>query len=147
MADEPVDVWLKPYERSKDTTKAMQEYLSWEVDLLARIERDALGELQAPTRQGQRNDLKRDSTCTTPDVQVDTPKRRESTTEIIAGLIPRSGGPNSVRSRQEILKAADDDPEKYGRFLHQMDEDGHPRRAHENLLAAQKEARARCTST
>ena len=40
MADEPVDAWLKPYERSKDTTKAMREYLSWEVDLLERIERD-----------------------------------------------------------------------------------------------------------
>jgi hypothetical protein len=40
MADEAVDAWLKPYERSKDTTKAMREYLSWEVDLLARIERD-----------------------------------------------------------------------------------------------------------
>ena len=40
MADEAVDAWLKPYERSKDTTQAMREYLSWEVDLLARIERD-----------------------------------------------------------------------------------------------------------
>ena len=40
MADEAVDIWLKPYERPNDPTKAMQEYLSWEVDLLARIERD-----------------------------------------------------------------------------------------------------------
>ena len=40
MADEPVDMWLKPYERPNDTTAAMNEYLSWEVDLLARIERD-----------------------------------------------------------------------------------------------------------
>ncbi len=40
MADEAVDAWLKPYERPNDTTKAMNEYLSWEVDLLARIERD-----------------------------------------------------------------------------------------------------------
>ena len=40
MADEAVDIWLKPYERPNDTTKAMSEYLSWEVDLLARIERD-----------------------------------------------------------------------------------------------------------
>jgi rhodanese-related sulfurtransferase len=40
MADDAIDTWLKPYERSTDTTKAMQEYLSWEVDLLARIERD-----------------------------------------------------------------------------------------------------------
>jgi rhodanese-related sulfurtransferase len=40
MADEPVDVWLKPYERPNDTAAAMKDYLSWEVDLLARIERD-----------------------------------------------------------------------------------------------------------
>ena len=40
MADEPVDVWLKPYERAGDTTGAMNEYLSWEVDLVRRIERD-----------------------------------------------------------------------------------------------------------
>jgi rhodanese-related sulfurtransferase len=40
MADEAVDAWLKPYERPADTTKAMSEYLSWEVDLLARIARD-----------------------------------------------------------------------------------------------------------
>lgn len=28
------------HERPNDTTKAMSEYLSWEVELLARIERD-----------------------------------------------------------------------------------------------------------
>jgi rhodanese-related sulfurtransferase len=39
-ADEAVDVWLKPYERARNTTEAMSEYLSWEVDLLERIERD-----------------------------------------------------------------------------------------------------------
>jgi len=40
MADEPLDYWPKPYERSGDTKGAMSEYLSWEVDLLPRIERD-----------------------------------------------------------------------------------------------------------
>lgn len=40
MADEPVDAWLKPYERASKTTDAMAEYLAWEVDLLPRIERD-----------------------------------------------------------------------------------------------------------
>jgi rhodanese-related sulfurtransferase len=40
MADKPLDVWLKPYERSGDTAGAMREYLSWETDLLARIARD-----------------------------------------------------------------------------------------------------------
>jgi rhodanese-related sulfurtransferase len=44
MADEAVDQWRKPYERSGDTKAAMQEYLTWEVDLLPRIERD--GSLQ-----------------------------------------------------------------------------------------------------
>ncbi len=40
MADEAVDVWLKPYERSNDTEAAMNAYLSWEVDLLERIKQD-----------------------------------------------------------------------------------------------------------
>jgi rhodanese-related sulfurtransferase len=40
MADEPVDTWLKPYERSKNVREAMDEYLKWEVDLLPRIARD-----------------------------------------------------------------------------------------------------------
>jgi rhodanese-related sulfurtransferase len=40
MADEPMDYWPKPYERSGDAKAAMNEYLSWEVDLLPRIERD-----------------------------------------------------------------------------------------------------------
>jgi len=40
MADEAVDQWRKPYERSGDTKAAMQDYLRWEVDLLPRIKRD-----------------------------------------------------------------------------------------------------------
>jgi rhodanese-related sulfurtransferase len=40
MADEAIDAWLKPYERSGDTRGAMSEYLSWEVDLIDRIARD-----------------------------------------------------------------------------------------------------------
>jgi 3-mercaptopyruvate sulfurtransferase SseA len=40
MADEPVDVWLKPYERPGSPKDAMNEYLSWEVDLLDRIKLD-----------------------------------------------------------------------------------------------------------
>jgi rhodanese-related sulfurtransferase len=42
MADEMVDQWRKPYERSGDTKAAMNEYLAWEIDLLPRIERDGL---------------------------------------------------------------------------------------------------------
>jgi rhodanese-related sulfurtransferase len=40
MADDAVDVWLKPYERPGDPKNAMNEYLAWEVDLLERIARD-----------------------------------------------------------------------------------------------------------
>jgi len=40
MADEAIDVWLKPYERPSDHAAAMREYLAWEVDLPARIARD-----------------------------------------------------------------------------------------------------------
>jgi hypothetical protein len=40
MGDEAVDTWLKPYERPQDTTKAMRDYLAWEVDLLPRVARD-----------------------------------------------------------------------------------------------------------
>jgi rhodanese-related sulfurtransferase len=40
MADDAIDVWLKPYERGGDTRGAMNEYLSWEIDLIDRIERD-----------------------------------------------------------------------------------------------------------
>jgi rhodanese-related sulfurtransferase len=40
MANEPVDLWLKPYERQGDTKPAMVEYLNWETDLLHRLERD-----------------------------------------------------------------------------------------------------------
>jgi len=40
MADGAIDAWLKPYERPSDRAAAMREYLSWEVDLPARIARD-----------------------------------------------------------------------------------------------------------
>jgi rhodanese-related sulfurtransferase len=40
LADEPIDTWLKPYERPHDTTQAMRDYLAWEVDLPARIAAD-----------------------------------------------------------------------------------------------------------
>jgi len=40
MADEAIDVWLKPYERPDGVKQAMAEYLAWETDLLQRIARD-----------------------------------------------------------------------------------------------------------
>lgn len=51
MADEPVDVWLKPYERPGDTEAAMNAYLSWEVDLLARIKQDGTTRFVSRSRQ------------------------------------------------------------------------------------------------
>jgi hypothetical protein len=48
MADEPLDYWPKPYERTGDTKGAMNEYLSWEVDLLPRIERDGTTRFTTP---------------------------------------------------------------------------------------------------
>jgi len=48
MADEPLDYWPKPYERAGNTTDAMNEYLSWEVDLLPRIERDGTTRFTTP---------------------------------------------------------------------------------------------------
>jgi len=48
-ADEPLDVWLKPYERAGDPKAAMNEYLSWEIDLLDRIKRDGTTHFSAVT--------------------------------------------------------------------------------------------------
>ena len=46
LADEPIDVWLKPYDRSAGQERAMQEYLAWEIDLLKRIERDGTSDFR-----------------------------------------------------------------------------------------------------
>jgi rhodanese-related sulfurtransferase len=40
MADEPVDVFHRPYDRKSSVEQAMRDYLSWEVDLVTQIERD-----------------------------------------------------------------------------------------------------------
>jgi rhodanese-related sulfurtransferase len=40
MADEPLDMWLKPYERQGDPARAMADYLAWETELLPCIDRD-----------------------------------------------------------------------------------------------------------
>jgi rhodanese-related sulfurtransferase len=47
MANEPLDYWPKPYERTGDTKGAMNEYLAWEVDLLPRIARDGTARFTA----------------------------------------------------------------------------------------------------
>ncbi len=40
MLDDPVDVWLRPYDRGGDVTQAMNAYLEWELQLVAQIEAD-----------------------------------------------------------------------------------------------------------
>ena len=40
MADAPLDLWLKAYERSRGVKEAMEEYLRWEIELLDRIAQD-----------------------------------------------------------------------------------------------------------
>jgi rhodanese-related sulfurtransferase len=50
MADEPVDMWRKPYERGSDINvakAAMNEYLTWETSLLPRIARDGSANFSA----------------------------------------------------------------------------------------------------
>jgi rhodanese-related sulfurtransferase len=47
MADEPVDAWLKPYERPDGVKQAMADYLAWETDLLPRIARDGCAKFEA----------------------------------------------------------------------------------------------------
>jgi rhodanese-related sulfurtransferase len=46
MADEPIDAWLKPYERADGVKQAMAEYLAWETDLLPRIARDGCAKFE-----------------------------------------------------------------------------------------------------
>jgi rhodanese-related sulfurtransferase len=47
MADEPVDAWLKPYERPDGVKQAMADYLAWETDLLPRVARDGCAKFSA----------------------------------------------------------------------------------------------------
>ena len=52
MADDAVDAWVKPYERGGDARAAMSEYLAWETDLLARIDRDGSCQFSISFEQG-----------------------------------------------------------------------------------------------
>ena len=40
LADRPDDVWAKPYHRDLGVDEAMRQYLAWETNLVAQIERD-----------------------------------------------------------------------------------------------------------
>ena len=45
------DVWLRPYDRGASVEDAMREYLAWEIDLVAQLERDGTARF-GPFRQG-----------------------------------------------------------------------------------------------
>jgi rhodanese-related sulfurtransferase len=40
MADPPTDVWYRPYDRTDGVEAAMNQYLTWEVDLVGQVQRD-----------------------------------------------------------------------------------------------------------
>ncbi|NKC15972.1 MAG: thiosulfate sulfurtransferase [Gammaproteobacteria bacterium] len=40
IESDPDDVWLRPYDDTANVEQAMRDYLTWEVDLVAQIERD-----------------------------------------------------------------------------------------------------------
>ncbi|HEX2889519.1 rhodanese-like domain-containing protein [Vineibacter terrae] len=40
MADPPTDVWYRPYDRAEGVEAAMNQYLTWEVDLVGQVQRD-----------------------------------------------------------------------------------------------------------
>ncbi len=42
LASDPVDVWNRPYDRSKGVEQAMRDYLTWEVDLVRQVEDDGI---------------------------------------------------------------------------------------------------------
>ena len=40
LADEPIDLWYRPYDKQSNVEQAMKGYLNWEVDLVAQVQRD-----------------------------------------------------------------------------------------------------------
>ena len=44
--DDPVDVWYGPYDRDEGNEAAMENYLSWEVDLTTQVERDGTAQFR-----------------------------------------------------------------------------------------------------
>jgi hypothetical protein len=104
--------------------------------VLARKQRRAIDILSQNTNQGQRPDKPCDEACTSNDVQVARPSRRANSTEKVAKLYGE--GEAAVRHRIAVLKAAEEDPAKWGDLLQEMDKAGTPERAFQHL-------RARCS--
>jgi hypothetical protein len=103
--------------------------------IVARKQRKIIAKLADVRKRGQgkRNDLRENTSCTSNRVQV---SRRRNTTEIIAEWYDE--GASAVYQRIEVLEAAEKNPEKYGRFLQEMDEADSPHVAHKHLREAQR---------
>jgi len=84
---------------------------------------------ESRTRQGERTDLRPQSTCTPEDVQV--ARRRQSTIEKVGCFFHECGA--TVRSRLYVYEKATEDPVRYGQFLILMDTENSPVKAAEAL--------------
>ena len=40
LEDDPIDAFLRPYDRDKSVEEAMQSYLDWEIALMEKLEKD-----------------------------------------------------------------------------------------------------------
>jgi DNA modification methylase len=98
---------------------------------IARLQIELRRQFESLNEQGKRTDLYPDPTCTSGEVQVG--RRRASATEKVAKLF-REGG-ETVRRRIFVYESAITNPERYGRFCRQMDEEDNPTGAANALKA------------
>ena len=48
LADEPDDIWQRPYEKDWGNEQDMRDYLEWEVDLVAQLHHDGTARFELP---------------------------------------------------------------------------------------------------
>ena len=99
--------------------------------VLARKQQRLIGILKEHTNQGKRPEPNGANTCTAHDVQVGKPSRRTNTTEKVARIYGE--GEKAVRERVYALEKAEAEPDKYGKFLKEMDDAGNPHGAYKRL--------------
>jgi DNA modification methylase len=104
--------------------------------VLARKQQRLIGILKEHTNQGKRPEPNGSETCTAYDVQVGKPCRRANTTEKVARVYRE--GEKPVRERIYVLEAAEAEPDKYRKFLKEMDDAGNPHGAYQRLRQAQR---------
>jgi DNA modification methylase len=100
---------------------------------LARMQLALATQIRSRIQQGERTDLRAKLTCTPADVQVGD--RRESTVEKVGAFFGEGGG--TVRRRLYIQQKACEEPELYGKFLNQMDDEDSCFKAYAALKAAE----------